>query len=88
MIYDGVGINPFNNNVAYAIQGSRHGNIAGSSTDVTGVKGSTNVLFIDGHAQSVGRALMPSVANHAYLVDGNPAALSSLYHWPLWRMDQ
>jgi prepilin-type N-terminal cleavage/methylation domain-containing protein/prepilin-type processing-associated H-X9-DG protein len=87
MIYDGVGINPFNNNDAYSIQGSRHGSWHVSSTDVQGIKGTVNVLFFDGHADSEPRTNLPSQANHALLA-GGAGALSNAYPAILWRLDQ
>jgi len=88
LAYDGVGVNPFNGDDAYSVQGSRHGNFGASSTDTVGVKGSTNVLFYDGHAETYPRSSMPCQTYHAYWVISNPAQLTALYNLPLWRLDQ
>jgi prepilin-type N-terminal cleavage/methylation domain-containing protein/prepilin-type processing-associated H-X9-DG protein len=88
MIYDGVGLDPFNGNDSYTIQGSRHGNLTPSSSDTVGIKGSTNVLYFDGHAATLNRTQLPDQAFHAYIVDANVNAFTQAYPNPLWRLDQ
>jgi prepilin-type processing-associated H-X9-DG protein len=88
LIFDGVGMNPFNGVDSYTIQGSRHGSITPSSSDVVGIKGSTNVLYFDGHAATLYRTQLPDQAFHAYIVDANVNAFTQAYPNPLWRLDQ
>jgi prepilin-type processing-associated H-X9-DG protein len=88
-LFDGFGINAYNNNDAYNIQGSRHGNpLFVTATDTQGVKGLVNALFFDGHAVTVPRTDLPSQANHAQMVNTNPNIFTALYPKYLWRLDQ
>jgi prepilin-type processing-associated H-X9-DG protein len=55
---------------------------------VVGIKGSTNVLYFDGHAATLNRTQLPDQAFHAYIVDANVDAFTQAYPNPLWRLDQ
>jgi prepilin-type N-terminal cleavage/methylation domain-containing protein/prepilin-type processing-associated H-X9-DG protein len=91
MIFDGFGDNPWTERQlpndpgygTYRIQ-ARHGTI------INGIPTMTNILFVDGHVESVPRTDIPN-----YLLDGgnyfdtnNPIPLTIHYPWPLWRTDQ
>jgi prepilin-type processing-associated H-X9-DG protein len=70
LLYDGTEYNPYNaTNTAHMwrISGARHGNwhSTGSTTgnnDIAYQSGTCNVLFLDGHAEGVNRADLPSLA--------------------------
>ena len=88
-LFDGFGINAYNNNDAYNIQGSRHGNpLFVTNVDTKGVKGQVNALFFDGHATTVQRTDLPSQSIHAQMVNTNPAIFTALSPKILWRLDQ
>ena len=60
LIFDGVAWNPWNNPAA-RVTGARHGNFDPKRPLDTGI---TNVLFLDGHAESVQRKQLPSKIEH------------------------
>ncbi len=47
----------------------------------------TNILFADGHAQSVARALIPKTAAQ-FGTSAGPGTLATTFPWPRWRLDQ
>jgi prepilin-type N-terminal cleavage/methylation domain-containing protein/prepilin-type processing-associated H-X9-DG protein len=95
-IYDGFGIHPFYD-LAWRII-NRHGK--NDQTTGTGLQstGYTNVLFFDGHAETIARSGLPwyatsSTEGDMQMPPGNPApfnadAVTGGFSYPLWRADQ
>jgi prepilin-type N-terminal cleavage/methylation domain-containing protein/prepilin-type processing-associated H-X9-DG protein len=91
MVFDGYGDNPWTEtqppnspgNGTYRIQ-ARHGTI------INGIPTMTNILFVDGHVESVPRSDIPDYALDGgnYFDTNNPVPLTNHYPWPLWRTDQ
>ncbi len=92
MVFDGFGDNPWTEtlppnspgNGTYRIQ-ARHGN------SIKGFPTMTNILFVDGHVESVPRSDIPNYAldgNNNLFDTNNPIPLTNKYPWPLWRTDQ
>jgi prepilin-type N-terminal cleavage/methylation domain-containing protein/prepilin-type processing-associated H-X9-DG protein len=57
---------------------------------VKGYPSLTNILFLDGHADSVARNMIPNYAVDGvnYFDTANPIPLTNKYPWPKWRTDQ
>ncbi|MDB5327217.1 MAG: type secretion system protein [Phycisphaerales bacterium] len=98
-VLDGVGIN-LANNLAYRIA-NRHGGGKSSTPDLAQRTGSVNVLFFDGHVQTLPRAQLAwcnnatmqhdmtyTLTNQPYLQQFQQDAAAGGYSWPYWRYDQ
>lgn len=80
LLFDGVAWNPTNNSVN-RISGSRHGKVNSDPTNATKAMeiGTTNVLMLDGHAESAQRAELPST--QAHLLGTKAQLRSPRYCW-------
>lgn len=89
-MFDGVGANWFNNGNTARISGFRHGK---PQTNKVGTSGTTNVLFMDGHVESVPRQDLPLASAETGAMVGpeavNDPAKRFSAKWPrvIWRTD-
>jgi prepilin-type N-terminal cleavage/methylation domain-containing protein/prepilin-type processing-associated H-X9-DG protein len=68
------------------LSGWRHGGWNPSKPDTTG---KTNILFMDGHAQTFARNELPGAADVNALIDtANADTLNRAHPYPKWRLDQ